>query len=930
MSADFHAKVRELFLAASTRPAPERQAFIDESCGDDEALRSEVESLLSHHEDVEEVGATVAEPISRSTRPEAHRRIRFEPGQVFAGRYRILAELGRGGMGEVFHAHDLVLDEAVAIKFLPRPKRQHVEHLLNEVRMARQVTHPNVCRVFDFGEADGETYLTIEFVDGENLASLLARIGRLSRDKLLDLAQQLAAGLAAAHARGVLHRDLKPANIMVNGRGQARITDFGIASSVESGSEAASAKALSGTPAYMAPEQLGSGDMSVQSDLYALGLVLYEMATGRPVFEASTPAEYAELHRASTPAPPAQEIEHLDPYLEAVIVQCIEKDPQDRPASALAVAAALPGSDRLQLALEAGETPSPEVVAAAGRGEVLNHRRIMGLAGGLGVLLIAIFYLADSALPGRGPWSSKPPEVLAERAMSILHDLGYDEPPADRAWGFVKELSGPAGEAGWFWYRQAREPLEPMHLFVMRLPRVDFYDPFSDQPGMARLLLDPEGNLVRLHVVPTSEEKPEKAGDDIESDESTTADAEGTTESPTDWTLITKAAGLDPATLTPAEPGDPPPLFADQRIAWEAPEGHPAQKLQAAAYRGRVVYFDARPEDNETPASSLDFDALWNWYLNLAQVFWFLLTFAAIFLARANIRSGRGDLRGARRLAFFVIGTNLVIWVLETDHVPTFSTEAFYFEANLGRILLDALVAWLAYIALEPTVRRWWPRALIAWSRLLRGQVMDPAVGSSLLIGTVVGTFWVLATYLDRLAARWFDLDLAAEIFIQDQLNTALSGRLWIAATLDSLVNAFTHGVLGLFFLVALRVALKRWWLAVVVFVATYGLFDTLEGIHPAVSWLTLGVGIAGVSAFVLVRGGLLAYTAGLFCYWVLLEAPVTASWNAWFAETSLFALAVVAGLGIFGGWIAWSRQTQAPVLGESTRSSSLGMSRSG
>src|SRR5579864_8550209 len=157
---------------------------------------------------------------------------RFLPGRLVAGRYRIIALLGKGGMGEVYRADDLTLGQAVAMKFLPDEATRSeglLERFRNEVRIARRVSHPNVCRVYDVGDVDGQTFFTMEYVDGEDLASLLRRIGRLPQDKALEIARHLCAGLAAAHAKGVLHRDLKPANIMLDGRGQVVITDFGLA-----------------------------------------------------------------------------------------------------------------------------------------------------------------------------------------------------------------------------------------------------------------------------------------------------------------------------------------------------------------------------------------------------------------------------------------------------------------------------------------------------------------------------------------------------------------------------------------------------------------------------------------------------------------------------------------------------------------------------
>ena len=159
-----------------------------------------------------------------------------------------------------------------------------LERFRNEVRIARRVSHPNVCRVYDVGEVEGQTFFTMEYVDGEDLASLLRRIGRLPPDKALDIARQLCAGLAAAHAKGVLHRDLKPANIMLDGRGQVVITDFGLAGVAD---DIRGPEVRSGTPAYMAPEQLAGKEVTTRSDIYALGLVLYEVFTGKRAFAES-------------------------------------------------------------------------------------------------------------------------------------------------------------------------------------------------------------------------------------------------------------------------------------------------------------------------------------------------------------------------------------------------------------------------------------------------------------------------------------------------------------------------------------------------------------------------------------------------------------------------------------------------------------------
>src|SRR3984957_380212 len=303
---------------------------------------------------------------------------RFLPGALLAERYRIIAKLGQGGMGEVYRADDLVLGQAVALKFLPPEVTENPQALVrfrNEVRIARQVSHPNVCRVYDLGEIDGQLFLSMEYVDGEDLGSLLRRIGRLPADKALEISRKLCAGLAAAHEKGVLHRDLKPGNIMLDSHGQVLITDFGLAALA---GQVEGAEVRNGTPAYMAPEQLDGKEVTVRSEIYSLGLVLYEIFTGKRPFESSTLADLVRTRNESAPTSPSTLVPDLDPMVERVILRCMEREPAHRPSSALAVAAALPGGDPLAAALAAGETPSPQMVAAASDASQLSPRIAIG------------------------------------------------------------------------------------------------------------------------------------------------------------------------------------------------------------------------------------------------------------------------------------------------------------------------------------------------------------------------------------------------------------------------------------------------------------------------------------------------------------------------------------------------------------------------
>src|SRR4051794_4159059 len=356
---------------------------------------------------------------------------RFAPGVLLAGRYRIVAALGKGGMGEVYRADDLTLGLSVALKFLPAGLAQDPERLARfhaEVRTARQVSHLNVCRVYDVGEADGQPFLTMEYIDGEDLAALLRRIGRLSQEKGIELARQLCLGLAAAHERGVIHRDLKPANVMIDGRGQVRLTDFGLASAA-----GAVEDVRAGTPAYQAPEQLAGREVTARSDLFALGLVLYEVFTGRRAFPAMTPTALRQLYAEGTPSKPSGHVGGLDPAVERAILRCLEREPDDRPRSAYEVLASLPGGDPLVAALTAGETPSPRMVADAGGEGTIRPWVGLALLSAVvaGIVLVAL--LADRVMLFRKVPLPEPPAVLARRAQQILERLGSPDKPADWA-----------------------------------------------------------------------------------------------------------------------------------------------------------------------------------------------------------------------------------------------------------------------------------------------------------------------------------------------------------------------------------------------------------------------------------------------------------------------------------------------------------------
>src|SRR5208283_2160297 len=344
---------------------------------------------------------------------------RFAPGVIVAERYRIVAILGRGGMGEVYRAEDLKLSQVVAIKFLPEALSRDAGALARfhaEVRIARQVSHPNVCRVYDIGQIEGTPFISMEYVDGEDLSELLLRIGRLPYDKALETARKLCAGLAAAHDRGVIHRDLKPQNIMMNKRGEVVIMDFGLAAIADqlSGDEV-----RNGTPAYMAPEQLKGSEVTAKSDIYSLGLVLYEIFTGKKPFDAKNVRQLLAMQESTHLPSMTGSAADIDPMVEKAIRRCLDPDPAKRPANALSVAMALPGGDPLAAALAAGETPSPELVASSGQRQGMPRRYAVLCLAGLGICLAADVVLQSRTVAEFNSPMEYAPEVLASKAREM-------------------------------------------------------------------------------------------------------------------------------------------------------------------------------------------------------------------------------------------------------------------------------------------------------------------------------------------------------------------------------------------------------------------------------------------------------------------------------------------------------------------------------
>ena len=253
-------------------------------------------------------------------------------GSTFAGRYQIIEELGKGGMGKVYRVLDKELKEEVALKLI-KPEiasdKKTLERFSNELKLARKISHKNVSRMYELMEEKGTRYITMEYVRGEDLKRLIRKIGQLSAGQAIPIAKQVCAGLAEAHRLGVIHRDLKPHNIMVDEEGNARILDFGIARSLKA-KGITGAGVMIGTPEYMSPEQAEVKEVDQRSDIYSLGVILYEMVTGRVPFEGETPVGIAMKHKSEIPKDPRELNTQLPEDLSRMILKCMEKDKEKR------------------------------------------------------------------------------------------------------------------------------------------------------------------------------------------------------------------------------------------------------------------------------------------------------------------------------------------------------------------------------------------------------------------------------------------------------------------------------------------------------------------------------------------------------------------------------------------------------------------------
>jgi serine/threonine-protein kinase len=976
LTPDDFQRVRRLFEQALDRPSGDRPAFLEHACNGNTLLMAEVERMLAadgreHHlldaaaqgvREAHREGQPTSAPAdvvsafrrtaAASTCPACQAAIattdrfcracgtpvvagvfseegRFRAGALFAGRFRIVAALGRGGMGDVYRADDLELGQPVALKFLTafRSDERSRTRLRTEVRLARQISHPNVCRVYDIGEVHGELYLSMEYVDGEDLAALLKRIGRLPIDKGIEVARKLCAGLAAAHARGVLHRDFKPANIMIDGHGEVRIMDFGLAAIAD---RLDRADVRSGTPAYMAPEQLAGRESTRQSDIYALGLVLYELFTGRPAFEARDVQDLARQRESRPASTPSSHVPEVGPVVERAILRCLEPDPRQRPTSALEVASSLPGGNPLADALAAGETPSPEMVAAAGPTDALRPAVAVSLLTGIGLGLAMWCWLTPpTQMVSQLPFEHSP-EVLASKAREIAASLGYTLRPVDTASGFrdetdryaayvERQMSGTAAErkSRWsqllgsapspisFWYREADAPLVPLG----PLGIVTMSDPPAVTRGMVSMQLGLDGRLLRFTAQPGTD-RSEQNGDP----------------GAPDWSRLFDAAGLDLGRFTPAVQDES--WAGDEQIwtgVYPGPGAFPV-RVVATSTPTRVtsfaIVFPWSPDadaSGRAVAAGLDGSSLGTGLsrsLNvrgeggmMPPIVSLVMLCVVGFVARRNWVAGRVDHSGAWRLALLCFFAPLVGLHLVTGNAALLID--FVGGPGLQGLIAVPLIAVAFYLGIEPWARRHWPETLITWSRAVSGRWRDPVVGRDVLIG-------LLGAVATSCAYRVMYLWIVNTGGVPD--GVALSGpegvggggfgftlvnlmgaRQSAGAMLISAVVGLQNSLVIFFILFLCRILLRRSWLAAA---ATAGVLSLtfwgllIFGQTTPEGWFAFALLI--LLTIMSTRYGFFALTVWVWFGQFVEHAMLTPDFGAWYGQSSLLAVIVVSATALW------------------------------
>ncbi len=639
----------------------------------------------------------------------------------------------------------------------------------------------------------------------------------------------------------------------------------------------------------MSPEQLKGAEVTARSDIFALGLVLYELFTGKRPYGAKTVPQLLSAQESGQLTSMTSIAADIDPAVEKAIRRCLDPDPLKRPANALAVAASLPGGDPLAAALAAGETPSPELVAAAGEtdGMALKYSLPCFLVAVVSILSAPIYRQQGTTLM-HGSLDFAP-EVLAQKGRDIAVAMGYQKKPADtnlaldHRWDFVKFLQAKPEPRKWDEWLAAEAPIMANYresqsaLLAPPFGYVDDTNPPPINPGMVFERIDGHGLLRDFSAVPYEGES---------------------LAVPIEMEAVFRAAGLDLKTFTETTPLMLPEHAADQLRAWKGE--HPKipnteMMVEIASWKGRItqvrVEFPGfRTAEETRPA-----------FRKLRGVFVMASLGAAgyfaILLARRNWKKERVDKKGALHIAIAMFAFQMIIWVGQVHPIPSDDMFGVFF-AIAGDALLFSAMLWLLYLALEPAVRSRWPHAIVTWNRILAGRWKDAQVGSHILIGAAVGAGSWAALGLQQMAESKNDLHAGVALW------ALLGTRQWIAAYVANLKEALILGLVAFFAIFGLRHRLKKDWLAAI---AASVLFTLTEGeVVTDPNWLkivAIYVGLYAILMFVLLRVGLVATMSAVFFLNALNRICLGSDWKAWWAPSGFATMFLLIAMVSYAFW---------------------------
>jgi serine/threonine-protein kinase len=693
---------------------------------------------------------------------------------------------------------------------------------------------------------------------------------------------------------------------MIDGRGRARIMDFGIAAI----GEVRGASAIAGTPVYMAPEQLAGREATTKSDLYSLGLVLHEVFTGKRVHDVETMADLRELHQtASRPTSLSRWVSDLDPAIERAVMRCLESDPADRPPSAIAVAASLPGGDPLAAALAAGETPSPELVAAAGSRGGLRPPVALALVGvviAMGVAMAWIARRTDMIAAVNPPMprvvlEQKAREILAEFEGEQEHEaeasgwmltssvatwlLGRDATP-ERWTGLEEMWGGPVQ----FWFRASDTDL---------LGGSSMYDTEIDDPprigtGHRMVRLDAHGRLLWLEISTAEANRP-------------VAPVAGTVDEAKIDRVFT-LAGLDRGAFRATETRALTRIEHDVALAWVGPyPGMEGEEVRAnlALRDGTVCWFRVEypfdvAETGADAAAAAEMPEWAEWMVT--GITWMLVAGGGV-IAWKNIRARRSDVRAGVRAALAILIVAGVGAVMMRDRVPEVGRVFFGENPIVTNAVLNAGYFLLFYIALEPTARRVWPSLLVSWIRLTSGRWRDPMVGRDVLIGIAAGALMMVAARVGNFAPAWFGAGPGQPIWTSP---AALMGTHHVAAyTLFGMAVGTIQAAVLTLMLVVLRVVVRSKLAAVIVLSVIWVGLAAASMLTTHWSSAVIIGAVQAIQIAVLLRFGFLAMASATAVTFIGAIVPAGFESASWWAGAVAVPALALAGLVAYGYFTA-------------------------